>query len=89
MITKDFIDRARKVHKDTGFGFKYANRKGKEYVTISYNPWRKGTPKYRNPIGSTHPVVHRHIAALFGNKAYVTSGGYSGSDFNVTVRINP
>lgn len=74
-VSKDEILAAKLVATAYGWQFKYANRKGKQYITLICNEEVRGRPD-------------REFMYKFFPKAHNTSGGY-GRGFNTTYRINP
>ena len=83
MYSTEFLKKVAKAHRDHGITFKYANRGGKQYVTIASNKVAFGN--YWN----SHKTVYDHIKAIFNNpNVYVTSGSWGGNSFDATYRIN-
>lgn len=79
----EYLKRVANSHRDQGIGFTYANRKGKQYVTIS----NRKNKTFGNYWSSKAKLVE-HIREIFPkNFCYVTSGSWGGSMFDVTFRI--
>ena len=80
----EYLKRVARVHRENGLGFTYANRKGKQYVTIK----NKGGIKFAR-YWLNHVELNSHIRQLFTEShCYVTSGSWGGDRFDVTYRIN-
>lgn len=85
MIDPDYMAKVKEAHKRFGFSFTTRVRGDKQYVTLGFDA-RKAKVTYSGH--GWHGPIHRHIRLIFPG-AQVTSGGFGGLSFDITVRTNP